>query len=75
MGGGALCLEDVLSSVAEFRVRAEYGVGDDRCGLDNVRLVPASGRDGRAEPGRYARIDVPLPKRRREEGCPKWISA
>jgi hypothetical protein len=37
-GGGATCLTDVLANVTDFRIRGEYGVKKDQCGLDNVRL-------------------------------------
>lgn len=38
-GPGTMRLEDVLANVTEFRVRAEYGNGDDLSGLDNVVLI------------------------------------
>ena len=38
LGGGAQHLTDVLTNVTDFQVRAEYGVGDDTSGLDNVYL-------------------------------------
>jgi hypothetical protein len=37
--GGAASLDDVMMNVTDFRIRAEYGVGADECGLDNVRVV------------------------------------
>ncbi len=40
LGGGATSLNDVLSNVTDFQIRAEYGDGSDKSGLDNVRLVP-----------------------------------
>ena len=38
LGGGATSLEDVLRRVTSFQVRAEYAMGKDASGLDNVRL-------------------------------------
>lgn len=38
LAGGARSLEDVLANVTDFRIRAEYGVGDDYSGLRSVRL-------------------------------------
>lgn len=38
LGGGATSLEEVLFNVTDFQIRAEYGVGDDETGLDNVAL-------------------------------------
>ena len=37
---GATSLDNVLKNVTDFQIRAEYGVGEDVCGLDNVELVP-----------------------------------
>lgn len=37
--GGAANLNDVLSNVTDFQIRAEYGVGRDYSGLDNVELL------------------------------------
>jgi tetratricopeptide (TPR) repeat protein len=37
--GGATNLDDVLMNVTDFRIRAEYGVGADECGLDNVQII------------------------------------
>jgi len=37
--GGATSLNDILANVTDFRIRAEYGVGEDESGLDNVELV------------------------------------
>lgn len=37
--GGATNLDDVLKRVTDFRIRGEYGVGKDECGLDNVKLI------------------------------------
>jgi hypothetical protein len=37
-GVGTMRLEDVLSNVTDFRIRAEYGVNIDFSGLDNVSL-------------------------------------
>ena len=39
LGGGATSLEQVLRRVTNFQIRAEYGMGADTSGLDNVRLV------------------------------------
>lgn len=36
--GGATILDDILSNVTEFQIRAEYGNGVDSSGLDNVEL-------------------------------------
>lgn len=36
LGGGAATLEEVLANVTDFQIRAEYGVGSDETGLDNV---------------------------------------
>lgn len=41
LGGGATNLTDVLTNVTDFQVRAEYGVGGDTSGLDNVMLGTA----------------------------------
>jgi hypothetical protein len=38
LGPGTRSLQDVLANVTEFHIRAEYGLGSDRSGLDNVRL-------------------------------------
>ena len=38
-GGGATNLDDVLKNVTDFRIRGEYGVGKDECGLDGVKLI------------------------------------
>ena len=38
-GGGATSLRDVLDNVTQFEIRAEFGVGVDTTGLDNVVLV------------------------------------
>ena len=38
-GGGATSLDDVLVNVTDFQIRAEYGEGVDKSGLDNVELV------------------------------------
>lgn len=38
-GAGTMRLEDVLSNVTDFRIRAEYGRDTDFSGLDNVFLV------------------------------------
>ena len=37
--GGAVDLNDVLQNVTQFAIRAEYGVGKDNSGLDNVQLL------------------------------------
>ena len=39
LGGGATSLRDVLDHVTDFEIRAEFGVGLDTTGLDNVVLV------------------------------------
>lgn len=36
--GGATSIEDILLNVTDFQIRAEYGVGGDESGLDNVEL-------------------------------------
>ena len=36
LSGGAEALADLLASVTDFRIRAEYGVGTDHAGLRNV---------------------------------------
>lgn len=38
LGGGATSLDEVLRRVTSFQIRAEYGMGTDSSGLDNVRL-------------------------------------
>lgn len=38
-GGGADSIDDILMNVTGFLVRAEYGVGEDFSGLDNVEFV------------------------------------
>lgn len=37
-GGGATSLQEVLNNVTDFQLRAEYGVGVDHTGLDNVEI-------------------------------------
>ncbi len=39
LGGGAGTLDDVLVSVTDFRIRAEFGVGLDTSALDEVALI------------------------------------
>lgn len=36
--GGAVNLDDVLSNITDFQIRAEYGINTDYSGLDNVEL-------------------------------------
>lgn len=38
MGGGATTVADILEEVTALEIRAEYGVGEDEAGLDNVTL-------------------------------------
>jgi DNA-binding CsgD family transcriptional regulator len=38
-GPGTMSLESVLTNITEFKIRAEYGLGTDQCGLDNVILI------------------------------------
>jgi hypothetical protein len=38
LGTGTMSLDDVLANVTDFQIRAEYGVGLDYSGLDNVEL-------------------------------------
>ena len=39
LGGGATSLAEVLSSITDFQIRAEFGIGTDKSSLDNVKLV------------------------------------
>ncbi len=38
LGNGTRSLEDVLSRVTAFHIRAEYGKGNDESGIDNIEL-------------------------------------
>jgi len=37
--GGATNLADVLKNVTDLQIWAEFGVGGDKSGLDNIELV------------------------------------
>ncbi len=39
-GGGATSLSDILDNVTDFKIRAEYGVGEDTSELNRVALIP-----------------------------------
>lgn len=43
LGGGATSIGEVLANVTDFQIRAEYGVGNDETGLDNVVLGQGAG--------------------------------
>jgi hypothetical protein len=38
LGGGAASIHEILLDVTDFQLRAEYGVGVDHTGLDNVEI-------------------------------------
>jgi hypothetical protein len=44
-GGGATTLSDILINVTDLQIRAEYGVGMDQSGLDNVELLTEPAAD------------------------------
>lgn len=43
LGEDVTALEEVLANVTDFQIRAEYGVGGDETGLDNVEISDSPG--------------------------------
>ena len=59
LGGGAGSLNEVLSNVTSFQLRAEYGVGSDTTGLDSVEVFGQDATSSPTETSTFTPTDTP----------------